>query len=237
MKKILIAEDEASIREFLVVNLKMEGYEVVQARDGGEALSLFTEDPDSFDLVMLDIMMPVLDGLEVCRNVRRLSDTVGVIMLTAKTQEMDRVNGLMSGADDYIVKPFSLSELKARVATVYRRVSLNRRMAAEVKEPPDQIRLAPFELNLRTRLFTKNGERIDLTQVEFQIVEFFFLNPGTVLTRESILKKVWGEVYYGDIKVVDVNIRRLRMKIEDEPSAPVYLKTVWGHGYTWALPE
>ncbi|MCR5042291.1 MAG: response regulator transcription factor [Clostridia bacterium] len=233
MKKVLIAEDEASIREFVVFNLERRGYEVIQASDGIEALKGYEANRDDIDVCLLDVMMPGVDGLEVCRRIRESSDTVGILMLTAKTQEEDRVNGLMSGADDYIVKPFSLTELMARVDSVYRRVSLNRRMERAARTPPDKIVIKPFELNIRSRTLSKDGEKIDLTQVEFQIIEFFFSNPGVVLSRDGILRRVWGDAYYGDEKVVDVNIRRLRMKLEDEPSNPRYLKTVWGQGYTW----
>ncbi|MBR3789444.1 MAG: response regulator transcription factor [Clostridia bacterium] len=232
MKKVLIAEDEAAIREIIAITLKRAGYEVTEACDGEEALLLYTEHENEFDVVLLDIMMPNIDGLEVCKRLRKISSTVGIIMLTAKTQEMDKVSGLLMGADDYITKPFSPSELMARVDSVYRRVAMNSNQNNQ-QVPADKINIGPFELNLRNRTLFKNGVQIELTQVEFQIIEFFFSNPGKALSRTDILKHVWGESYYGDEKVVDVNMRRLRMKIEDEPSLPKHLVTVWGMGYKW----
>lgn len=232
MKKVLIAEDESAIREIIAITLKRAGYEVTEACDGEEALLLYTEHENEFDVVLLDIMMPNIDGLEVCKRLRKISSTVGIIMLTAKTQEMDKVSGLLMGADDYITKPFSPSELMARVDSVYRRVAMNSNQNNQ-QIPADKINIGPFELNLRNRTLFKNGVQIELTQVEFQIIEFFFTNPGKALSRTDILKHVWGESYYGDEKVVDVNMRRLRMKIEDEPSLPKHLVTVWGMGYKW----
>ena len=232
MKKVLIAEDESAIREIIAITLKRAGYEVTEACDGQQALMLYNEKEGDFDVVLLDIMMPNVDGLEVCKRLRAVSGTVGIIMLTAKTQEMDKVSGLLMGADDYITKPFSPSELMARVDSVYRRVAMNTQQSRP-QEKSDKIVLEPFELNLRNRALFKNCTPIELTQVEFQIIEFFFSNPGKALSRTDILKKVWGESYFGDEKVVDVNIRRLRMKIEDEPSIPKHLVTVWGMGYKW----
>lgn len=232
MKKVLIAEDEAAIREIILITLKRAGYEVTEACDGQQALDIYFDRNGAFDVVLLDIMMPNVDGLEVCKRLRSQSSTVGIIMLTAKTQEMDKVSGLLMGADDYITKPFSPSELMARVDSVYRRVALNTQSADSSKKS-DKIALAPFELNLRNRTLYKNDELIELTQVEFQIIEYFFANAGKPLSRTDILKHVWGESYFGDEKVVDVNIRRLRMKIEDEPSIPKHLVTVWGMGYKW----
>ncbi len=233
MKKVLIAEDESAIREIIAITLKRAGYEVTEACDGQQAIDLYHEKNGAFDVVLLDIMMPNVDGLEVCKTLRNESSTVGIIMLTAKTQEMDKVSGLLMGADDYITKPFSPSELMARVDSVYRRVALNTQSAAAQSVRADKITIDPFELNLRNRTLYKNNVLIELTQVEFQIIEYFFANPGKALSRTDILKEVWGESYYGDEKVVDVNIRRLRMKVEDEPSIPKHLVTVWGMGYKW----
>ena len=211
MKKVLVAEDEESIREFIVINLTRGGYTVEQADNGVTALQKFREDEQGFDVAILDIMMPELDGLSVCKELRKMSSDLGIIMLSAKTQEMDKVTGLLFGADDYVTKPFSPSELMARVDAIYRRVEM-------------------------TRGFRKNdttGDSIVLTQVEFQIIEYFFKNPNAALSRNDILKQVWGENYFGDVKIVDVNIRRLRMKIEDNPSSPTRLVTIWGLGYKW----
>ncbi len=233
MKKVLIAEDESAIREIISITLKRAGYEVTEACDGQQALDIYHSKNGEFDVVLLDIMMPNVDGLAVCKSLRNESSTVGIIMLTAKTQEMDKVSGLLMGADDYITKPFSPSELMARVDSVYRRVALNTQTTAQQPVRADKITLEPFELNLRNRTLSKRGVFIELTQVEFQIIEYFFSNPGMALSRTDILKEVWGESYFGDEKVVDVNIRRLRMKVEDEPSIPKHLVTVWGMGYKW----
>ncbi len=231
MKRILIAEDEDAIRDFVVINLKRVGYEVVDVPDGEQALQVFRESGGDFDVVVLDVMMPGIDGFEVCEKIRAASNSIGIIMLSAKSQEMDKVRGLMTGADDYITKPFSPSELVARVDAIYRRVSLAK--AAPVEE--NEVVSGPFALNSKSRTLLKNGKPVDLTQVEFQIMEFFMKNPNTALERSAILEQVWGSNYYGDVKIVDVNIRRLRMKIEEEPSNPQYLQTVWGFGYKWVV--
>ena len=232
MKKILVAEDEQAIREFVVINLQRAGYDVVGAENGEQALGIYQRENGNFDVAVLDIMMPgEYDGLAVCKELRKKSGTIGIIMLTARTQEMDKVTGLMMGADDYVTKPFSPSELVARVDAVYRRVAL-----AEMRSEnnfKEEIRSGEFALNLRNRSLMKQGRLIELTQVEFQIMEYFFSNPATALDRTAILKHVWGENYFGEEKIVDVNIRRLRMKIEDEPSNPKHIITVWGLGYKW----
>ncbi|MBR5409181.1 MAG: response regulator transcription factor [Clostridia bacterium] len=235
MKRILVAEDEKSIREFIVINLKRNGFEVYEAENGQQALDIYNEFGGNIDIALLDIMMPVMDGLEVCKQLRKKSSTIGIIILTAKTQEMDKVTGLLVGADDYVTKPFSPSELMARVDAIYRRVTLNKEFAQQSREKNNTIELGEFSLNLRSRTLTKNGKPIELTQVEFQIVEFLFNNPGVALERSEILNSVWGNMYYGDEKVVDVNIRRLRMKLEDNPSSPKHLTTIWGVGYKWLI--
>lgn len=232
MKKVLVAEDEESIREFIVVNLTRGGYTVEQADNGVTALQKFREDEQGFDVAILDIMMPELDGLSVCKELRKMSSDLGIIMLSAKTQEMDKVTGLLFGADDYVTKPFSPSELMARVDAIYRRVEMTRGFRKN-DTTGDSIVLDEFELNLRNRTLSKFGTMIELTQVEFQIIEYFFKNPNAALSRNDILKQVWGENYFGDVKIVDVNIRRLRMKIEDNPSSPTRLVTIWGLGYKW----
>ncbi len=232
MKKVLVAEDEESIREFIVINLTRSGYEVEQAENGAVALEKFMSDESAYDVAVLDIMMPELDGLTVCKELRKRSSDLGIIMLSAKTQEMDKVTGLLFGADDYVTKPFSPSELMARVDAVYRRVEMTRGFRKN-DTTGDAIILDEFELNLRNRTLAKNGELIELTQVEFQIIEHFFKNPNAALSRTEILKTVWGANYFGDEKIVDVNIRRLRMKIETNPSNPTRLVTIWGLGYKW----
>lgn len=232
MKRVLVAEDEASIREFIVINLQRSGYEVSQADNGRAALEAYQAADGDFDVVLLDIMMPEMDGLEVCKRLRSQSQTVGIIMLTAKTQEIDRVTGLLVGADDYVTKPFSPSELMARVDAIYRRVEMNKSRSEPQKSV---VELGEFVLNLRDHTLKKNGVPIELTQVEFQIIEYFFTNDGAALSRTDILNRVWGKKYFGEEKVVDVNIRRLRMKVEDEPSNPKHLVTVWGLGYKWVV--
>ena len=232
MKKILVAEDEQAIREFVVINLKRAGYDTLEAGSGDEALRIYERENGNIDVALLDIMMPgELDGLAVCRRLLEKSGSIGIILLTARTQEMDKVSGLMMGADDYVTKPFSPSELVARVDAVYRRVALEQtRSENNFKE---EIRSGEFVLNLRNRSLTKAGKPIELTQVEFQLMEYFFCNPTAALDRSDILKHVWGDAYYGEEKIVDVNIRRLRMKVEDEPSNPKHIITVWGLGYKW----
>ena len=232
MKKVLVAEDEESIREFIVINLTRSGYEVEQAENGAVALDLFSKNESSFDVAILDIMMPEIDGLTVCKELRKRSSDLGIIMLSAKTQEMDKVTGLLVGADDYVTKPFSPSELMARVDAVYRRVEMTRGFRKNDSQL-DTIVLDEFELNLRNRTLSKANQLIELTQVEFQIIEYFFKNPNAALSRTDILKQVWGNNYFGDEKIVDVNIRRLRMKVEDNPSSPTRLVTIWGLGYKW----
>ena len=231
MKRILVAEDEDVIRDFVVINLKRNGYDVVDVPNGEEALRAYDESGGNFDVVLLDIMMPGIDGFTVCKEIRKRSSSVGIIMLSAKSQEMDKVGALMFGADDYVTKPFGPAELMARVDAIHRRVT----MTAKVEQDPSEIKSGPFVLNERSRTLKKNGENIDLTQVEFQIMEFFLKNPNVALERNAILSHVWGENYFGDVKIVDVNIRRLRMKIEDSPSSPQYLTTVWGYGYKWSV--
>lgn len=232
MKRILVCEDEASIREFVVINLNRSGYEVLEAGSGEEALALFDKENGNIDIALLDIMLPGMDGFAVCRELRSKSDTIGIIMLTARTQEMEKVGGLMMGADDYVTKPFSPSELMARVDALHRRVTAAR--SRDGVNYLEEIASGEFVLNLRSRSLMKKDRPIELTQVEFQIMEFFFTSPGKALSRTEILTRVWGEEYFGEEKIVDVNIRRLRMKIEDDPSDPQYILTVWGLGYKWA---
>ena len=228
MKKILVLEDEASIRGFIVINLRRAGYDVIEAETGEEALERLRANPDT-KVALLDIMLPGIDGFEVCRRIRATNTKIGIIMLTARSQEMDKVTGLMTGADDYVTKPFSPAELTARVD------ALMRRSGGGVEQEPkeDELSSPPFVLNLRNRTLEKNGERIKLTQVEFGLMKLFMENPGKALSREEILDTVWGHDYFGELKIVDVNIRRLRMKVEDEPSHPTHIMTVWGYGYRW----
>ena len=227
MKKVLVLEDEASIRGFIVINLRRAGYEVIESESGEEALEKLQEHTD-VRVALLDIMLPGIDGFEVCRRIRATNPHIGIIMLTALSQEMDKVTGLMTGADDYVTKPFSPAELTARVDALMRRSG-----GSAAEEPVIQIQHDPFVLNTRNRTLEKNGERIKLTQVEYTIVQMFMENPGKALSREEILDRVWGRDYFGELKIVDVNIRRLRLKIEDDPTNPTYINTVWGYGYKW----
>ena len=231
MKRILIVEDEVAIREFECINLRRVGFETVEAGSGVEALDIYDNAIEPFDIALLDISMPGMDGFTLCKELRKRSASLGIIMLTARSQEMDKFSGLMLGADDYITKPFSPTELLARVDSLYRRVEIQK--VSSAPQQNDEIKLGEFSLNLRRRTLTKGDKNIELTQVEFQIVEYFFQNPDTALDRTDILNKVWGASFFGEEKIVDVNIRRLRMKIEDDPSSPAHLVTVWGMGYKW----
>ena len=229
MKKVLVLEDESSIRSFIVINLIRAGYEVVEAETGEEALEKLSENPD-VRVTLLDIMLPGIDGFEVCRRVRAAYPHIGIIMLTARSQEMDKVTGLMTGADDYVTKPFSPSELTARVDALLRRAG----DAPIVSAAPGELSQPPFLLNTTDRTVSKNGKRLKLTQLEYQIMKLFMENPDKALTREDILDAVWGRGYFGEVKIVDVNIRRLRLKIEDDAQEPRYIATVWGRGYKWS---
>ena len=225
MKKILVLEDESNIRSFVVINLNRAGYETIEAGTGEEALEQLRLNPD-VRVAMLDIMLPDMDGFEVCRRIRAGNSKIGIIMLTARTQEMDKVTGFMTGADDYVTKPFSPAELTARIDALYRRIGGDMMDDGEIQQPP-------FVLNTRKRTLEKNGQRVKLTQVEYAIIKMFMENPGKALSREEILRFVWGEDYLGELKIVDVNIRRLRVKIEDEPTSPTFITTIWGYGYKW----
>ena len=228
MKKVLVLEDETSIRSFVVINLKRAGYEAIEAGTGAEAFEQLKQNPD-IKVAILDIMLPDMDGFEVCRRIRAADGHIGIIMLTARTQEMDKVTGLMTGADDYVTKPFSPAELTARIDALYRRTG-------GVEQPDNgEVVQGPFRLNTRNRTLEKNGARIKLTQVEYAIMKMFMDNPGKALSREDILNTVWGRDYFGELKIADVNIRRLRIKIEDDPTNPSFITTVWGYGYKWGL--
>ena len=231
MRKILVVEDEDAIREVVALNLRLAGYEVTEAASAEQALAVFSPSA-GFDVAVLDIMLPGMNGFSLCETIRRDSASIGIIMLSAKTLETDKIKGLSIGADDYMTKPFSVSELLARVEALVRRVGRQGASSA-APEPDGRMVSGVFVLDQKSRVLYKNGTPIDLTQVEFQIMELFFANPGVALVREKILEGVWGENYFGDVKILDVNIRRLRMKIEDEPSAPKHILTVWGYGYRW----
>jgi len=229
LKNILVVEDEEAIREFVTINLKRAGYNVFEAGSGEEALDIYEQNGGNFIVVLLDIMLPGMDGFAVCRKLREKSKTIGIIMLTARTQELDKVSGLMIGADDYVTKPFSPSELVARIDALYRRLAVDGDDAGQ----EDEITSGPFTLNIRSRMLFKNGKMIEITQVEYQIVRYFMENANAALSRSEIMSHVWGKDYFGELKIIDVNIRRLRMKMEREPSNPNHILTVWGFGYKW----
>ena len=214
MVRVLVVEDEANIREMIALNLRLAGMEAVEAESAEAALPLLEQKPGC-DAAILDVMLPGMNGFSLCETIRRTDQKIGIIILSAKGQEQDKIRGLSIGADDYMTKPFSVSELLARVEALCRRVS--RTAGGDEKEKSSPLGMLT------------SGEFV----VEFQIMELFFRNPGIALVREKILKGVWGENYFGDVKIVDVNIRRLRMKVEDEPSKPAHILTVWGYGYRW----
>ena len=224
-KKILVLEDEDNIRSFVVINLKRAGYETVEFSNGEDAVKYMTEH-DDVAVAVLDVMLPGMDGYEVCRRIRSHGSKAGIIMLTAMSQEIDKLTGFTSGADDYVVKPFSVVELTARIDALYRRVWGNS-FSTEI------ISSGPFELDTRSRSLKKYNIKIELTQVEYLIIKYFLENKGKALSRDDILKTVWGAEYQGDYKIVDVNIRRLRLKIEEDAALPKYISTVWGYGYKW----
>ena len=231
MVKVLVVEDEASIREMIALNLRLAGMEAVEADSAEAALPLLEQRPGC-DAAILDVMLPGMNGFSLCETIRRTDQKIGIIILSAKGQEQDKIRGLSIGADDYMTKPFSVSELLARVEALCR--PSGRSAGAEAGEQaPASLVSGSFVLDENRRVLLKAGKPIELTQVEFQIMELFFRNPGVALVRERILKGVWGENYFGDVKIVDVNIRRLRMKVEDEPSHPAHILTVWGYGYRW----
>ena len=226
MAKILVVDDEASIVTMLAYNLKKEGYDVVTAEDGEVALEKFeSENPD---LLLLDIMMPKIDGYEVCRKIREKSN-VPIIMLTARADEVDKVVGLEMGADDYVTKPFGNRELIARVKANLRRSDI----APVTNNEKDGNNQVYGDLNIDFDRYevTKRGEVINLTLREFELLTFLATQTPTIFTRENLLEKVWGYEYFGDVRAVDVTIRRLREKIEDDPSKPKYIVTKRGVGY------
>lgn len=224
MNKILLIEDEENIRLFTKINLEREGFSVLEAESGEIGLDLALKyNPD---VVILDIMLPGIDGFEVCKVLREKIPYIGIIMLTAKTQDVDRINGLESGTDDYLSKPFNPVELILRIKSLIRRLK-------SIKDNSDLIMLYPFKLDLYSKSFYKVEKEIVLTPTELSIITIFMSNPGRAFSRNELLDMTWGSDFEGDIKIVDVNIRRLRAKIEDNSSKPKYIETVWGTGYRW----
>lgn len=225
--KILIVEDEEAIRGFIKVNLKRNNFEVLEAGSGEEALSLIGE---NVDIVLLDVMLPGMNGYEVCEKVRKSHPNMGIIILTAKGQEENRIEGLDAGADDYIVKPFSPKELLAHINALTRRLSLQ---GGEPEMSKNEIVSGLFKLIVDERRFIKGEEEIELRPIEFSLVKYFMENANKAIHRDEILNNVWGYNYVGDFKIVDVNIRRIRQKIETNPSEPKHIEKVWGYGYRW----
>ena len=232
MVRVLVVEDETNIRDMIALNLRHAGMEVVEAESAEAALPLLAQKPGC-DAAILDVMLPGMNGFSLCETIRRTDQQIGIIILSAKGQEQDKIRGLSIGADDYRTKPVSVSELRARVEALCSRVIRTKEGENRENTPLGTLTSGEFVLDENRRVLLKAGQPIELTQVEFQIMELFFRNPGTALVREKILKGVWGENYFGDVKIVDVNIRRLRMKVEDEPSHPAHIMTVWGYGYRW----
>lgn len=223
--RILIVEDEASIRKFININLSINGFAVIEAESGERALDMIDEYNPS--IVVLDIMLPGIDGFEVCQRIRETRPDIIIIMLTARGQDMDKIMGLGLGADDYMVKPFNPLELVARIKAILRRSE-----KSGIKQS-SKIKFGNLELDNKGQKFYKNGREVDLTPTEFSIVKAFMYSPGKAFSRDELLNTIWGQNYFGDIKTVDVHIRRLREKIEDNPSSPRYIETVWGFGYRW----
>ena len=232
MVRVLVVEDETNIRDMIALNLRHAGMEVVEAESAEAALPLLAQKPGC-DAAILDVMLPGMNGFSLCETIRRTDQQIGIIILSAKGQEQDKIRGLSIGADDYMTKPFSVSELLARVEALCRRVIRTKEGDSRENVPLGTLTSGDFVLDENRRVLLKAGQPIELTQVEFQIMELFFRNPGTALVREKILKGVWGENYFGDVKIVDVNIRRLRLKIEDNATNPTFISTVWGYGYKW----
>lgn len=228
-RKILIVDDEHAIVDILRYNLEKNGYETICAYDGTEGLNFARQaDPD---LILLDIMLPGTDGFEVCRTLRDEGNNVPIIMITAREEETDKVFGLELGADDYITKPFSMREVVARVRTNIRRASSQ---AAAPESLGNVIQFREIELDLDRHSVSKNGRELDLTQREYELIKFFMQNPGKVISREELMTQVWQYDYFGDMRTVDVAVRRLREKLEDSPADPVYVLTKRGMGYYFA---
>lgn len=226
MVRVLLVEDEASIRRFVAINLERNQFEVVEASSGADARLALVG--DAIDFVILDLMLPDIDGFELCEEIRKSHPSMPIIILSARGEDLDRVMGLELGADDYMVKPFNPLELVARIRTVLRRTMVN---VVEVKD--HKIISGPFQLDSLSKQIVKSGQLLKLTLREFQIMEYFIANKNISISRHDLLDAIWGEDYFGDIKTVDVHIRRLREKIEDDPSNPIYIETVWGHGYRY----
>ncbi|WP_297281150.1 response regulator [uncultured Anaerococcus sp.] len=227
--KVLILDDEDSIRQFMKINLEYQGYQTVEAASGEEAIKVFEQENPA--VAILDVMLPGISGFEVCQTIREKSPKTGIIMVSAKSQDIDKILGLERGADDYIIKPFNPQELILRVRSLMRRVNLSsvEKQTSNSKNITD----GPFTLNLYSKAFYKEDTEIDVTPTEFAILKNFIQNKGKAMTRDEIMEATWGENYSNDTKIVDVNIRRIRAKIEEDPAKPQFIETVWGTGYRW----
>ncbi|MEQ3347324.1 response regulator transcription factor [Peptoniphilus senegalensis] len=223
--KVLLVEDEESIRKFVKINLEREGYIIFEAGSGEDGIEIARNERP--DIVVLDIMLPGIDGFEVCKTLRGEFPSLGIIMLTAKAEDYDKIMGLQYGTDDYLTKPFNPTELTLRIKSIERRLE-----PEEVKES-NLIVDPPFKIDSYSRKFYKDDVELELTPTEYQIIKIFMTSPGKAMTRDEILRLVWGDDFLGDSKIVDVNIRRLRSKIETNPAKPKYIETVWGTGYRW----
>jgi DNA-binding response OmpR family regulator len=223
--KVLVVEDEASIRKFIAINLERSGFDVLEADTGEIAVEM--AEVYKPEVMVLDVMLPGIDGFEVCTKLRDQMPNIIIIMLTARGQDIDKITGLELGADDYMVKPFNPRELTARINTVLRRI--------ERSKTPDGVPLEYKNLvmDLKAQKFFKDGAEIELTPTEFSVLKMFMSNVGRALSRNELFNSVWGRNYFGDLKTLDVYIRRIREKIEEDPSKPQYIETVWGYGYRW----
>jgi DNA-binding response OmpR family regulator len=223
--KILVVEDETSIRQFITINLERNGFKVLEAETGEKALEIARLYKPV--IMVLDIMLPGIDGFEVCSRLRQDMPELIIIMLTARAQDMDKISGLELGADDYMVKPFNPRELVARIRTILRRIENHS------AEPCNTIAFKNLLLDLNSQKFFKDNKEIELTPTEFSVLKMFMCNTGRALSRNELLNSVWGRNYFGDLKTLDVYIRRIREKIEDNSSKPQFIQTVWGYGYRW----
>ena len=227
MKKISIVEDEESIRGFLKINLKRNGYEVIEVDNGEDGIKIAINEKPA--IVILDVMLPGIDGFNVCKRIREEEKNIGIIMLTAKSQDIDKITGLEYGADDYIVKPFNPMELLLRIKAILRRIG-----DEEEKRTIEQGR---FKIDTYAKKVFKSDKEIDLTPKEYSIIKLFLENPEKAFSRDELMDLIWGENYIADPKIVDVNIRRLRSKIESSSSKQGYIETIWGFGYRWRGEE
>lgn len=228
MTKILLVEDEESIRGFLKINLERNSFEVIEAGTGEEGIEkALLEKPE---IIILDVMLPGIDGFQVCSRLRKEFPNAGIIMLTAKGQDMDKIMGLEFGADDYIIKPFNPLEVVLRVKAILRRIGVS---GEESNKDKNKLMGGPFIIDLYSQKLLKDNKEIDVTPKEYMLMKLFIENPNRAFTRDELLNLIWGYNFFGDPKIIDVNIRRLRSKIEDDSSNPKYIETVWGIGYRW----